>query len=53
LHSIADRMIALDLGEIVAIGSPTEVIQDPKVVASYLGESEAVVARSGPRLERS
>jgi branched-chain amino acid transport system ATP-binding protein len=53
LHSIADRMIALDLGEIVAVGSPTEVIQDPKVVASYLGESEAVVARSGPRLERS
>ena len=51
LTSIADRMIALDLGEIVAVGTPDEVIRDPSVVASYLGESEAVVARSGPRLE--
>ena len=44
-------MIALDLGEIVAVGTPHEVVRDPSVVASYLGESEAVVARSGPRLE--
>ncbi len=51
LTSIADRMIALDLGEIVAVGTPQEVVRDPSVVASYLGESEAVVARSGPRLE--
>jgi ABC-type branched-subunit amino acid transport system ATPase component len=49
LTSIADRMIALDLGEVVAVGTPQEVIRDPRVVASYLGESEAVVARSGPR----
>jgi hypothetical protein len=42
-------MIALDLGEIVAVGTPQEVIRDPGVVASYLGESEAVVARSGTR----
>ena len=53
LTSIADRMIALDLGEVVAVGPPSEVIRDPRVVASYLGESEAVVARSGPRLEQS
>ena len=51
--SIADRMTALDLGEVIAVGTPTEVIRDPRVVASYLGESEAVVARSGPRLEQS
>jgi branched-chain amino acid transport system ATP-binding protein len=51
LTSIADRMIALDLGEVVAVGTPQEVVRDPTVVASYLGESEAVVARSGPRLE--
>jgi hypothetical protein len=42
-------MIALDLGEIVAVGTPQDVIRDPIVVASYLGESEAVVARSGAR----
>ncbi|MFZ6004544.1 MAG: MFS transporter [Actinomycetota bacterium] len=49
LSSIADRMIALDLGRIVTVGSPDEVIHHPAVVASYLGDSEAAVARSGPR----
>jgi branched-chain amino acid transport system ATP-binding protein len=49
LSSIADRMIALDLGCIITTGSPSEVINHPAVVASYLGESEAAVARSGAR----
>jgi len=51
LTSISDRMIALDLGEIVTIGAPIDVVRDPRVVAAYMGESEAVVARSGPRGE--
>jgi branched-chain amino acid transport system ATP-binding protein len=51
LTSIADRMIALDLGRVVTIGAPADVVRDPDVVASYLGESEAVVSRSGPRGE--
>lgn len=49
LTSIVDRMVALDLGEVVRVGTAEEVVHDPRVVASYLGESEAVVARSGPR----
>jgi branched-chain amino acid transport system ATP-binding protein len=51
LTSVADRMIALDLGEVAAIGTPSEVVHDPRVVASYLGQSEQVVARSGTRIE--
>ncbi len=51
LTSISDRMIALDLGEIVTIGAPIDVVRDPRVVSAYMGESEAVVARSGPRGE--
>jgi ABC-type branched-subunit amino acid transport system ATPase component len=47
LSSIADRMIALDLGEIVAAGTPAEVVNDPAVVASYLGVSETAIERSG------
>jgi branched-chain amino acid transport system ATP-binding protein len=47
LTSVADRMIALDLGEIVAEGAPADVVRDPRVVASYLGDTEATVARSG------
>jgi len=49
LTAITDRMIALDLGRVVTIGTATEVINHPAVVASYLGDSEAAVARSGPR----
>jgi branched-chain amino acid transport system ATP-binding protein len=49
LTTITDRMIALDLGSIVTIGTATEVINHPAVVASYLGDSTAAVARSGPQ----
>jgi branched-chain amino acid transport system ATP-binding protein len=49
LTSVADRMIALDLGRVIATGSPTEVIEHPDVVASYLGDSDVAVARSGAR----
>ena len=30
LTSITDRMIALDLGEVVTVGTPNEVISDPR-----------------------
>jgi branched-chain amino acid transport system ATP-binding protein len=49
LTSIADRVIALDLGRIIATGTPSEVIEHPDVVASYLGDSDVAVARSGTR----
>jgi ABC-type branched-subunit amino acid transport system ATPase component/MFS family permease len=47
LGSISDRMIALDLGRLVAEGTPAEVIEHPAVVASYLGTDEAAITRSG------
>ena len=47
LGSISDRMIALDLGRLVAEGPPAEVIEHPAVVASYLGTDEAAITRSG------
>jgi ABC-type branched-subunit amino acid transport system ATPase component/predicted MFS family arabinose efflux permease len=49
LTTISDRLIALDLGRVITTGTPQDVIHHPAVVASYLGESEAAVARSGPR----
>jgi len=49
LLSVSDRLIALDLGQIVASGPPDEVVRDPVVVTSYLGTTEAVIARSGAR----
>src|SRR5438874_9965110 len=47
LTSIADRMIALDLGEVIAEGTPADVVRHPSVIASYLGTTESTVARSG------
>ncbi len=49
LTAITDRMLALDLGRVITIGTAEEVINHPAVVASYLGDSEVAVARSGPR----
>jgi ABC-type branched-subunit amino acid transport system ATPase component len=50
LTAVSDRMIALDLGRIVAEGPPQEVVGDPAVVASYLGTDEAAIDRSSPSL---
>ena len=47
ITSISDRMVALDLGTVVTIGPPDEVINHPQVVSSYLGGSEEIIARSG------
>jgi ABC-type branched-subunit amino acid transport system ATPase component/branched-subunit amino acid ABC-type transport system permease component len=36
--SHSDRMVAMDLGQVVATGSPDEVRSAPRVIAAYLGE---------------
>ena len=46
ITSVSDRLLALELGAVVAIGTPDEVIHDPRVVASYLGSDEATINRS-------
>jgi len=37
VSDIADRVLVLDWGRIVALGEPAEVLQMPEVVAAYLG----------------
>jgi branched-chain amino acid transport system ATP-binding protein len=46
LASIADRIIALDQGKVIAEGTPHEVLHDRDVVASYLGTDDAAISRS-------
>ncbi|HEX2038674.1 MAG TPA: MFS transporter [Acidimicrobiales bacterium] len=47
ITSISDEIVALDLGRNLVTGPPNEVVRDPRVVASYLGSDESVIARSG------
>lgn len=49
LSSISDRMVALDLGAVVVDGPAELVLNDPQVVASYLGSRRDVIERSGAR----
>jgi ABC-type branched-subunit amino acid transport system ATPase component len=47
LTSICDRMVAMEVGRVIATGTPAEVQSHPAVVASYLGDNSVAVARSG------
>jgi branched-chain amino acid transport system ATP-binding protein len=53
ISSISDELLALDLGRVIARGEPTQVLNDPRVVASYLGSTEEAINRSGARQRRS
>jgi branched-chain amino acid transport system ATP-binding protein len=44
---VSDEIIALDLGRVITRGTPSAVLSDPRVVASYLGDDASVIQRSG------
>jgi branched-chain amino acid transport system ATP-binding protein len=47
ISSISDELIALDQGRVVLRGTPEDVLNDARVIESYLGTSESVIRRSG------
>jgi ABC-type branched-subunit amino acid transport system ATPase component len=47
ITSVSDELLALETGAVLAKGAPTDVLQDPRLVAAYLGTDATVVARSG------
>jgi branched-chain amino acid transport system ATP-binding protein len=47
LTAVCDRLVALEEGGIIATGRPDEVLNDDRVVHSYLGGDPSAVQRSG------
>jgi len=44
LMTIVDRVIVLHFGELIADGSPEEVVKNPRVIEAYIGQEEKEVA---------
>ena len=47
LAGLCDRMVAMELGQVMVEGEPSAVLDDPAVVAAYLGTDAAAINRSG------
>jgi ABC-type branched-subunit amino acid transport system ATPase component len=47
LMGLCDRVYVMELGRIISEGTPTEVRNDPQVIASYLGTESVAIERSG------
>jgi ABC-type branched-subunit amino acid transport system ATPase component/sugar phosphate permease len=47
ISAVADELIALADGQVLLRGTPSVVLDDERVIASYLGSSTAAVNRSG------
>jgi len=51
ITAISDRIVALEVGEVIAAGAAAEVMSNPRVIEAYLGGG-AAVKRSTPRTPR-
>jgi ABC-type branched-subunit amino acid transport system ATPase component len=47
LMGLCDRIYALEAGSVIAEGTPEEIRNNPRVVASYLGTDQTAITRSG------
>jgi branched-chain amino acid transport system ATP-binding protein len=53
ISAVSDELVAMELGRVVVRGTPTDVLNDPRVVAAYLGGDSAAIRRSGQPAGRS
>jgi ABC-type branched-subunit amino acid transport system ATPase component/ABC-type branched-subunit amino acid transport system permease subunit len=49
VRAVADRVVAMDRGRVLADGTPHAVLTAPAVVSAYIGADDRAAHRSGPR----
>ena len=47
IRAVSDQILALETGRVLVHGEPDAVLNDPRLVAAYLGTDSAVIHRSG------
>jgi len=47
LAGLCDRLVAMELGQVLVQGPPADVLDHPAVIAAYLGTDAAAINRSG------
>jgi ABC-type branched-subunit amino acid transport system ATPase component len=52
ITNISDEILALETGQVLTRGTPEAVLNDPRLVAAYLGTDQAVLERSGTRTDK-
>ena len=48
IAELADRLVAMDRGTVLATGTPREVLESPEVGEAFLGSDPLALSRSGP-----
>lgn len=51
VRAVSDRVVALDLGTVIAEGDPDDVLEDPAVLEAYLKASDAADPTNPPTTE--